>query len=602
MAAQQPKLMPQIWQTFAPNVQRVIGCLLPLISAAILPACQLLPVDNTSGNVPNHLLKSEMITARAATINGDTKRNDGANASHNADDATALPPASELPKPADAAAASINTDPLTPNTYPTITAQTDVHPNLSGYYPISTGASAFAARRILTAMAGQTIDIQYYIWHNDEAGQLMLKDLWLAAERGVIVRLLLDDFNGSNKLDALLANFARHPNIAVRVINPAAIRHFRPVNFVINPIRTNTRMHNKSMIFDNKLAIIGGRNIGNEYLSRADNTHFADLDVLLIGNVVSNIRQSFDEYWRSDASVDIETLTNPTPDTDFLTTLNLVDTHNNLSDDEERQTLARYQSALENSTIGQDLLDKKLAFRWAMMDFLADDADKLRPISDTSGHLINKLKPIFGMPKQTLTIISSYFVPTRAGVKNLTELASSGVTVQILTNSYDATDVGAVHSGYAHWRRDLLAAGVILYELKSTAKQDNKTGNKKDNKTNNRLWRTKNQTTTSLHAKAFAVDFDKVFIGSYNLDPRSANINTELGVVIYDDRLAARLHNAFGDEMMQQAYKVVLNGGKLEWHTIENGKLAIYKQEPQMQAGDKLVIWLMGLLPIDWLL
>ncbi|MDO5652224.1 MAG: phospholipase D-like domain-containing protein, partial [Moraxella sp.] len=177
--------------------------------------------------------------------------------------------------------------------------QTQTHPNLSGYYPISTGANAFAARSILTAMSSHSIDVQYYIWHEDEAGQLMLKDLWDAAERGVMVRILLDDLNGSKALDQLLIRVAKHPNIAIRLANPMAYRNFRFVNYLANPMRTNIRMHNKSMTFDNHLSIIGGRNIGNEYLNNDKSNQFADLDVLLIGEVVPKITSSFDEYWDS---------------------------------------------------------------------------------------------------------------------------------------------------------------------------------------------------------------------------------------------------------------------------------------------------------------
>ena len=189
-----------------------------------------------------------------------------------------------------------------------INAQSHHHPNQSGYYPITTGANAFAARSTLTDVANQSIDIQYYIWHNDEAGQLMLKDLWEAADRGVIVRLLLDDFNSSPELDQLLLRISKHKNIAVRLINPMPYRGFRSLNYMLHPIRTNRRMHNKSMTFDNKISVIGGRNIGNEYLNNAPVNHFADLDVMLVGHVVGKITQSFEIYWASPLSFDIETL------------------------------------------------------------------------------------------------------------------------------------------------------------------------------------------------------------------------------------------------------------------------------------------------------
>lgn len=473
--------------------------------------------------------------------------------------------------------------------------QTATHPNLSGYYPIATGANAFAARSILSDMATTSIDVQYYIWHNDEAGQLMLKDLWEAAERGVLVRLLLDDFNGSRGLDQLLVRFANHPNIAVRLVNPAVHRALRPLNFLTSPIRTNVRMHNKSMTFDNHISIIGGRNIGNEYLNNDKNNNFADLDVLLVGAVVPKISDSFEDYWRSPLSYDIETLVQPASD-DFLPRLLLIDMKAKSTANPEEQALRTYRRAIETSTIGEDLLAKQVPFRWARIDFLVDDADKLLRQHTENGLLVHKLREEFGTPQDTFSIISSYFVPTRDGTKGLTSLAHQGVDIKILTNSYDATDVGAVHAGYAHWRKDLLRAGIKLYELKSTPRHNG------DTEDTNRLWRTRGQTTTSLHAKAFAVDTHKVFIGSYNVDPRSANINTEMGVVIYDDMLAERLHGAFSDTLLNQAYEVRLNGEKLEWHTIENGKRVILHEEPKMHLHDKASIAILSKLPIDWLL
>lgn len=474
-----------------------------------------------------------------------------------------------------------------------LSEQAFLHPNLSGYYPITTGANAFAARSVLSTIASQTIDVQYYIWNDDEAGQLLLKDLWTAANRGVKVRLLLDDFNGSKKLDARLARFATHPNIAVRIANPAVYRSFRPINFLTNPIRTNTRMHNKSITYDNRISIIGGRNIGNEYLNNDSANQFADLDVLLVGAVVPKITSSFNDYWNSTLSYDIQTLM-AADDKPFLETLDRLNDSQSSIIDEHDEALKTYENAVKSSTIDDDLLSKRIAFRWAVIDFVGDNANKLNSNATQNDLLVNQLRQEFKVPQKHFTIISSYFVPTKAGVDGLVRLARQGVTVNILTNSYDATDVGAVHAGYAHHRRTLLEAGVNLYELKSTAKQNTSK--------NNKLWRTQGQTTTSLHAKAFAVDTHKVFIGSYNVDPRSANINTEMGVIIYDDKLATHFHNAFGDGLLNQAYQVKLNGDSLEWHTVEKGRYRILTSEPNTQKGDKIAIALLSKLPIDWLL
>lgn len=472
-----------------------------------------------------------------------------------------------------------------------ISEQNEIHPELSGYHPIVTGANAFAARSILTGMAKKNIDAQYYIWHNDQAGQLMLKDLWEAAERGVMVRLLLDDFNNNAKLDQHLIRFASHPNIAVRIINPMIHRTLQPLNYVTGLPRINRRMHNKSMTFDKQITIIGGRNIGNEYLSNDRNSQFADLDVMLIGRVVNDISNSFNSYWSSDISFDIETLVKPNKNTDFLASLDKI---NGDEDSGPRSTLSVYKEAIEDSTIDTDLLNKHVPFRWTDIQFLSDDVGKLTKTAHPDTYLVHQLRTLLGKPTKQLTIISSYFVPTKDGVNTLIKLANNGVKIRILTNSFNATDVTAVHSGYSQWRPKMLKAGIKIYELKATASAEAR---------ENKLWRARSQSSTSLHAKTFAVDDHQVFIGSYNVDPRSANINTEMGVIINDDELSHQLHNALDDELLGQAYEVLLtDDGRLKWKTWEGGKLVTYDTEPKVDITDHIWLTLMSWLPIDWLL
>ncbi len=474
-----------------------------------------------------------------------------------------------------------------------ISEQSEIHPDLSGYHPIVTGANAFASRSILTSMATRTIDAQYYIWHDDQAGQLMLKDLWDAAERGVIVRLLLDDFNNNAKFDQHLLRFASHPNIAVRIINPLMYRKFQTLNFVTGLPRINRRMHNKSMIFDKQITIIGGRNIGDEYLSNDKNSQFADLDVLLIGKVVADIDNSFASYWSAPISFDIQTLAtlDKGETTDFLEGLDKlrVDEKNN-----SKSSLDVYKAAIEDSSIDTDLINKRVPFRWTDMQFLSDDVGKLTKTVPADTNLVHQLRTLLGSPTKRLTIISSYFVPTKDGVNTLVALAEAGIDIKILTNSFDATDVTAVHSGYSQWRPNLLRAGVKIYELKSTASEE---------KRENKLWKARSQSSTSLHAKTFAVDDYQVFIGSYNVDPRSANINTEMGVIINDDELAKQLHGALSDDLLSQAYEVkLLENGNLQWHTVEYGKKVIYDSEPRVDISDHVWLTIMSWLPIDWLL
>lgn len=533
-----------------------LGLLLSLTMG--LSGCQILPKQP-------HLPESKRLSARV----------------------DALYQPSQLQQPINGPSPSDNTDLVT-----AISAQNQIHPDLSGYHPIVTGANAFAARSILTGMANRNIDAQYYIWHNDQAGQLLLKDLWDAAERGVIVRLLLDDFNNTAKFDQHLLRFASHPNIAVRIINPLMHRKFQVLNYVTGLPRINRRMHNKSMTFDKQITIIGGRNIGDEYLSNDQSSQFADLDVLLIGKVVADIDNSFMDYWSSPISFDVETLVrlDKGASSDFLSSLDHLKNDKNLP----RSSLSMYRSAIEDSSIDTDLINKRIPFRWSNMQFLSDDVGKLTKSVPTDTNLVQQLRTLLGRPSKQLTIISSYFVPTKDGVDTLVQLADSGVKIKILTNSFDATDVTAVHSGYSQWRPKMLRAGIKIYELKSTASEEQR---------ENKLWKARSQSSTSLHAKTFAVDDHQVFIGSYNVDPRSANINTEMGVIINDDELARQLHEALDDDLLNQAYEVkILEGGELQWHTIVDGKPVIYGAEPKVDIADHAWLTVMSWLPIDWLL
>ena len=482
-----------------------------------------------------------------------------------------------------------------------ITEQNELHPDLSGYHPIVTGENAFAARSMLTQMAKKSIDVQYYIWHNDQAGQLLLKDLWEAAERGVMVRLLLDDFNNNKKLDATLLRFASHPNITVRYMNPMVHRTVPMLNYVTDFRRINHRMHNKSMTFDRQISIIGGRNIGNEYLSNSKTSQFADLDVILIGQVVADISESFADYWASPLAFDVQTVVDKDTvhevtdgkdaSSDFLANLDQI---NPDGSGDVVSSLSVYKRVIEDSTIDTDLINKRVPFRWTSMQFLVDDVSKIAQTADPNTYLVQQLRTLLGKPTKELTIISSYFVPTDTGANTLIQLAQQGVKVRILTNSFHATDVTAVHSGYAEWRKPMLEAGITLYELKATASEEDR---------ENKLWRARSQSSTSLHAKTFAVDDHNVFIGSYNVDPRSANINTEMGVLINDDELARQLHNALGKDLLKQSYKVTLgDSGNLQWETLQDGKPVVLTKEPYIDLADKIWLGIMSHLPIDWLL
>lgn len=457
------------------------------------------------------------------------------------------------------------------------------HHTLSGYYPIITNTEARDARHVLTDLATHSIDIQYYIWHNDKSGQEMLKKLYKSANRGVKVRLLLDDLDTTPVSDQILLNFAKHENIAVRLINPKNVRNLTPLNFVTAMPRYHRRMHNKSMTFDKQLSIIGGRNIGDEYLSNENNNNtFADLDVLLAGKVVNAINDSFEQYWQSDLSYDIEVLVknNPQQSTDFLQSINEID----LQTDDDKST-----------TFQKRLLAGGLNLRWTQIDFFVDNVKKLSKKDKPADRLVVQLREAIGTPKQDFSVISSYFVPTKLGVKQLNQLVADGVNVTILTNSFKATDVPIVHSGYIHSRLPMLQAGVNLYELKPSADADLRKKKSLINPQNS---------NTRLHIKAFAVDDRLAFIGSYNVDPRSANINTELGVIIYDKELAKAIHQIFDDKILNISYRLGVQENRLVWQTLEEGNPNhnLQRKEPNVSLLNNIWLNLFAILPFQWLL
>lgn len=510
-----------------------------------------------------------------------------------------IPSQPHLPKSQQLTWQSTHSAPATHSLLTRISKKSSAHlPTLSGYYPIIASSDAFASRSLLTSMATHSIDIQYYIWHNDTTGQLMLKQLYQAANRGVKVRLLLDDLNTDPKLDQLLWQFAQHPNVAVRLMNPKRVRAITAANFVAGLPYYHRRMHNKTMNFDHELAIIGGRNIGDEYLRNDLPDAFADLDVLLAGRVVNDVQSSFETYWASPLAVDIEALVKPTAQTpastDFISALSLLqntELTKLISQDNKSGTL------IKDALIDDAISKGNVVFRWVPIQFVADNPAKLTNRDDKDTRVVRQLREIIGTPQSRLSIISSYFVPTRVGIQELTKLSQEGVKVALLTNSFDSTDVPIVHSGYSETRRALLKAGIGLYELKSNADPDFR---------KRRRSLARNEISTSLHTKAFAVDNKLVFIGSYNVDPRSANLNTELGVVIYDPMLANAFHRAFDKDMLNISYRLGLDAnGHMTWDTRLQDldkALSTAHREPNISRLNSGWVKLFSTLPIEWLL
>jgi putative cardiolipin synthase len=468
------------------------------------------------------------------------------------------------------------------------------HPGLSGFHLLESGLDAYVARAVLAYSAERSIDAQYYLWHDDLVGNLMIDALLNAADRGVRVRMLIDDMALNSDKDIGALALDAHPGVEVRVFNPFARKSVRWLQFVTRFDEVSRRMHNKSFTADNQFSIVGGRNIGNEYFEADPDLAFADLDVLAVGPVVPEISSSFDLYWNNELSYPIASLIDQVPSSDDLVTM-----RNVLSDFVEQQEGSTYLQALRNSDMAERLRNDQLEFDWGDSQVLIDDPAKIRAARDqTQLHLITQLVDYFDEITTELIIYSPYFVPGREGVEFFRELRARGVRVRILTNSLAATDVSAVHAGYAKYRKYLLQAGVELYEIDVALTPEQRRARKKS---------TGGSSSASLHAKSFVLDRERVFIGSLNLDPRSVVENTEIGIMVESTDIANDMADWFDENIDRVAFRLALETDSkgeqaIVWYHLEDGVEERYTTEPFTSFWRRFGVGFLSMLPIESLL
>ncbi len=452
---------------------------------------------------------------------------------------------------------------------------------LTGIASLQNGADAFAARILLADAAVSSIDAQYYIWHADLTGTLLLDALVRAADRGVRVRLLLDD-NGTEGLDAEIAALVTHANIEVRLYNPFNFRTFKMLSYAFDFFRLNRRMHNKSFTVDGRATIVGGRNIGDEYFGTGSTPLFFDLDVLAVGVIVAEIAADFDRYWAAPAVHPASAIVGTHKQTDPIA--------KRLANYRNEAQMGEYTTILQKSNIVAALAAGELDLEWTTALLVSDDPIKGQGAVPREDLLATRLHEAVGDIQTRFDGISAYFVPSAAGVKAFNSLEARGVRVRMLTNSMEATDVLPVHAGYAKRRKDMLKGGVSLFELRSQTVLS---------KTADQI-RAFGSSGSSLHAKTFAVDGQRIFIGSFNFDPRSTTLNTEMGLLINSEQMAQKLHSAFDEGMAGLAWQVNLRDGKLVW--IDTANEAITTAEPGMSTMRSMVLTVVGWLPVEWLL
>lgn len=456
-------------------------------------------------------------------------------------------------------------------------------PSVSGFRMLLAGEDAFGALAVLVDRAQRSLDLQYYIVRDEESSRVLLRRVFAAAERGVRVRVLVDDLNTSGEEDLLLC-LERHANIEVRLYNPFPMGRFSTISRVVasatDAARISARMHNKMLVADNALAVTGGRNLGDAYFVQSKESNFLDLDLLVAGPVVRKLSASFDSFWNNDLAYPIGSLVKREPKCSGPEPVHAG----------EAAAAAPVAAApAPVGTLTQELLRNELKLVWAPATLLADKPSKITSEGQPSDAetVSDDIEELLRSARREVIIVSPYFVPGEQGMALARELKRRGVKLRVLTNSLAATDAPAVHIGYARYRPELLKLGVELFELRpQLGTLRSKVGSF-------------GSSQASLHAKALVIDRSVVLVGSMNMDPRSANLNSEIGLVLRSAPLAEQLVKLYDDVSQRSSYRVVLgsNGGKgrLQWiddHDPAKGPVT-FERDPQAGVGLRLLLWLL---------
>lgn len=458
----------------------------------------------------------------------------------------------------------------------------------SAYLLLGDGLNALVARAVLAQAAEKSIDAQYYLLHNDEVGRLFVDQLLKAADRGVRVRLLVDDMDmGGREFGTAVLD--SHPNIEVRLFNPFSRDTGRLLQFITGFGEQTRRAHNKSFTVDSIATVVGGRNIGNEYFVADPDMAFIDLDVLAIGPAASLVAGSFDVFWNHELSYPISLFVDPPPSAEQIAERTAA-FKKNIAEQEN----SVYVEALRHSNLAKALTDYQVELTPGTSRVVWDHPEKLMAYGEDSDMMIRDLAPYLESTESELLVISPYFVPGKEGVTFFKKLRDRGVRVAVLTNSLASTDVSVVHAGYSKYREELLNMGVELYELNMDLPADERSY------TDWKFYQSK----ASLHAKCFVIDRKTAFIGSLNLDPRSVVHNTEIGLVIDSPEIATAIVSYIDAEIDKLAFRLELEKGvagtsHIVWHGIVDGTQTTLNKEPYTSFWQRFMVGLMRLLPIE---
>jgi cardiolipin synthase C len=458
----------------------------------------------------------------------------------------------------------------------------DEHPGLSGFGLLSHGRDAFIVRLALADLAERSLDMQYYVWDGDTTGRIIVDHVMRAADRGVRVRLLVDDpfYKASDSVKAALD---AHPNVEIRLFNPLANRRWSVFDFIVDFGRVNRRMHNKLMVADNAAAIVGGRNIGDIYYGVNTIANYRDLDVLAVGPVVRDLSGVFDRFWNSPSTVPIAAIVDRAHGAADLDAI-LIRLREEIAAADYPYPIDQDLDRLAGQ--GTELRDDLV---WAQGRIIADDPETIARGKE-SDEVVSFIRGRVAELKEELLVESPYFVLPAGAQATVKALHERNVRVRVLTNSLASNDMLPAHSGYAKTRRRLLENGMELYELRP------------DTDAFRPGWSlSSKRSSAALHTKAMAFDREAVFIGSFNLDPRSAAINTEAGLYIESPELAERLTAYMATGVVPaNSYRVLLDpDGEIIWETVRDGQRVRYRDEPETGFRRRFVADLLKLLPID---
>ena len=448
----------------------------------------------------------------------------------------------------------------------------------SGFYALVRGSEGFGARLRLIDRAEKTIDAQYFLMKGDTAGKVFAGSLLAAADRGVRVRFLLDDVFTTVR-DAELELIDAHPNIEVRLYNPVSRIGFKWLNFLVDFRRANRRMHNKSFIVDNQVSIVGGRNIADEYFELKPEGEFMDFDVVALGPVSADVSEQFDRFWNDERTLPIKAFRSKFDEED------LQEARAEISDEMRDLGQSVYRDAIETPLIVELVTGKRSLFS-APAEVITDDPSKLVSKKDMEHMiLVQELAKAVQQAEEEVIVVTPYFVPGKAGVEFWDSITDKGVRVLILTNSLASTNHTAVHSGYAGYRRRILDTGVELFEARANAVDAASAGNS-------------DAEALTLHTKAMLIDRERLFVGSLNLDPRSREINSEMGMLIDSPEMGEQLANRLFAALPELAYRVERDDrGRLRWRGQVDGVEVIETSEPLASRWLRFKAFILKIVP-----